>query len=109
MEVNMLDKIVFIGYALFMLVGGYFGWKKGSSVSLVSGIGSSFLMFLGVWLMTINPRGAYIYLSCVTGVLSVVFLIRLMKTHSFMPSGMLLVVTLAILVFTLFRLGQQPS
>ena len=84
----MLDKIIFIAYAVFMLVGGYFGWKKGSSVSLVAGIGSSFLMFLGVWLMTINPRGAYIFISLVTGVLSVVFLIRLSKTHSFMPSGM---------------------
>ena len=105
----MLDKIIFIAYAIFMLVGGYFGWKKGSSVSLVSGIGSAFLMFLGVWLMTINPRGAYIFLSCVTGVLSVVFLIRLLKTHSFMPSGMLLIVTVALLIFTLLRLPQQSS
>ena len=100
----MMDKIIFIAYAVFMLVGGYFGWKKGSSVSLVAGIGSSFLMFLGVWLMTINPRGAYIFISLVTGVLSVVFLIRLSKTHSFMPSGMLLFVTLAVLIFTLTRL-----
>ncbi len=100
----MIDKVVFIGYALFMLVGGYFGWKKGSSVSLMAGIGSSVMMLLGVWLMTINPKGAYIFLSCVTGILSVVFLIRLLKTQSFMPSGMLLIITVAVAIFTVLRL-----
>ena len=104
-----MDKVIFIGYAIFMLVGGYFGWKKGSSVSLVSGIGSAFLMLIGVWLLSVNPRGAYIFFCCVTGVLSVVFLIRLLKTHSFMPSGMLLVVTLGVLVFALIGLKQQIS
>lgn len=102
----MTEKIVFIAYALFMFVGAFMGWKKGSSVSLVAGLGSGLMMLLGVWLMTINPRGAYIFISCLTGVLSVVFLIRLLKTQSFMPSGMLLIVTLAVLVFTLFRFKQ---
>jgi uncharacterized membrane protein (UPF0136 family) len=102
----MLDKVIFVGYALFMLVGGYFGWKKGSSVSLIAGIGSGLMVFLGIWLMTINPRGAFIFLSCLTGVLSAVFLIRLLKTQSFMPSGMLLIITLAVLAFTLVRLTQ---
>jgi uncharacterized membrane protein (UPF0136 family) len=105
----MVDKIVFIGYALFMFVGAYFGWKKGSSVSLVAGLGSGAMILLGLWLMTLNPRGAYIFLSCVTGVLSVVFLIRLLKTHSFMPSGMLLIVTVAVAIFAVIRLGQTPS
>ncbi|MBP6343528.1 MAG: TMEM14 family protein [Candidatus Omnitrophica bacterium] len=104
-----MDKIVFIGYALFMFVGAYFGWKKGSSVSLAAGLGSGLLMLLGIWLMSINPRGAYIFISCLTGVLSAVFVIRLVKTQSFMPSGMLLIITLAVLAFTLFRLPQQQS
>ena len=103
----MIEKIVFIGYALFMFVGAYFGWKKGSNISLFAGLGSGLMVFLGLWLMTINPRGAYIFLSCLTGILSVVFLIRLLKTQSFMPSGMLLVVTLAVLIFTLIQAKNQ--
>ena len=99
-----MEKIIYIAYALFMFVGAYFGWKKGSSVSLVAGLGSGCLMLLGLWLMTINPRGAYIFISCLTGVLSTVFIIRLMKTQSFMPSGMLLIVSLGVLAFTLLRL-----
>lgn len=104
-----MDKIIFIGYALFLFVGAYFGWKKGSSVSLVAGLGSGLLMLLGLWLMTINPRGAYTFIACVTGVLAVVFIIRLVKTHAFMPSGMLLIITLAVLIFTLLRLPHQSS
>ena len=103
----MTDKIVFIAYVLFMFVGAYFGWKKGSNVSLFAGLGSGLMMFLGLWLMTINPRAAYIFISCLTGILSAVFLIRLVKTQSFMPSGMLLIVTVAVFVLTLFRLKEH--
>ncbi len=102
-----MERIVFLGYALFMFVGAYMGWKKGSSISMVAGLGSGLLMLLGLWLMTINPRGAYIFISCLTGVLSTVFVIRLLKTQAFMPSGMLLAVTALVLIFTLFTLFKQ--
>jgi uncharacterized membrane protein (UPF0136 family) len=102
-----MDKIVFIGYALFMFVGAYMGWKKGSNISMFAGLGSGLLMLLGIWLLTINPRGAYIFISCLTGVLSTVFLIRLLKTQAFMPSGMLLAVTVAVMIFTLLTLFKQ--
>jgi uncharacterized membrane protein (UPF0136 family) len=99
-----MDKIIFIGYALFLFVGGYFGWKKGSTVSLAMSAASGLLMLLGVWLLTVNPRGAYTLISCVTGLLAAVFVIRLVKTHNFMPSGMLLLITLAVFGFTLVQL-----
>jgi uncharacterized membrane protein (UPF0136 family) len=100
----MLDKVIFVGYAIFLFVGGYFGWKKGSMVSLAMATGSGLLMLLGVWLLTINPKGAYTFISFVTGFLAAVFVIRLVKTHNFMPSGMLLIITLAVFGFTLAQL-----
>jgi uncharacterized membrane protein (UPF0136 family) len=99
----MLDKVILIAYGLFLMVGGYFGYKKGSMVSLAMGVGCGLLVFLGVWLLTINPR-SWIFLSAVCGFLSAVFLIRLVKTHAFMPSGMLLIISLAVLAFCLIRL-----
>lgn len=102
-----MEKIVFIGYALFMFVGAYFGWKKGSSVSMAAGLGSGLLMLLGIWLMTINVRGAYIFISFLTGVLSVVFVIRLVKTQIFMPAGMLLAVSVAVLLFAVLRMPRS--
>jgi uncharacterized membrane protein (UPF0136 family) len=100
----MLDKIVLIGYGLFLILGGYFGFKKGSNVSLIMGVVSGLLIFLGLWIMSINPRGAWIFLSCVSGLLGMSFLMRFMKTQSFMPAGMLFVITLGILIFCLMRL-----
>lgn len=99
----MIDKIILIAYGLFLMVGGYFGYKKGSSVSLFMGLGSGLLILLGVWLLSLNPR-AWIFLSAVSGLLAAVFLVRVMKTQAFMPSGMLLLISLAVLVFCLLRM-----
>jgi uncharacterized membrane protein (UPF0136 family) len=103
----MLDKIILIAYGVFLIAGGYFGFKKaGSMMSLAMGVGSGLLMFLGVWLMSINAKGAWIFLSCVSGFLVLVFLIRVLKTHAFMPSGMLMLISAAVLAFCLFRLAR---
>jgi len=91
-------------YSLVLMLGGYFGFKKGSMISLAMGVGSGLLILLGLWLMNLNPKGAWIFLSCVNGFLVLTFLLRLVKTHAFMPSGMLLVLSLAVLLFCLARL-----
>jgi len=100
----MLDKIILLAYGLFLLVGGYFGFKKGSTVSLIMGVASGVMVFLGLWILTIKPNAAWIFLSCVTGFLTLIFLIRFVKTHTFMPSGMLLLISLLIFVFSLIHL-----
>ncbi len=100
----MSDKIILIAYGVFLLVGGYFGFKKGSMVSLVMGVASGLMIFLGLWLMTLNPKGAWVLLSSVSGLLTLTFLIRLIKTQAFMPSGMLLGVSLLVLIFCLAHL-----
>ncbi len=99
-----MDKVILIAYGIFLIVGGYFGFKKGSMISLAMGVGSGLMVFLGIWLMTINPRGAWIFLSCLNGFLACAFLIRVVKTQAFMPSGMLLMFSTAVLVFCLLRL-----
>ena len=100
----MLDKIILAAYGLFLIAGGYFGFKKGSVVSLVMGIVSGLLIFLGLWLMTTHSSNAWIFLSCVSGFLTLIFLIRLLKTHAFMPSGMLLTFSLLMLIFCMAHL-----
>ncbi len=102
-----MDKIILIAYGIFLIIGGYFGFKKGSTMSLAMGVGSGLLVFLGAWLMSINPKGAWIFLSCLNGFLAAAFLIRLLKTHAFMPSGMLLIISLAVLTFCLLRLTAK--
>ncbi|MBI3602755.1 MAG: TMEM14 family protein [Candidatus Omnitrophica bacterium] len=102
----MVDKIILIAYGIFLLVGGYFGFKKGSMISLAMGVGSGLLIFLGLWLMTLNPKGAWVFLSSVSGFLVLTFFLRVIKTQAFMPSGMLLGVSLLVLIFCLTHLGK---
>jgi uncharacterized membrane protein (UPF0136 family) len=102
----MVDKVVILGYGLFLVLGGYFGWKAGSSQSLIMSLVSAALVFLGFFLSTSNPRTGYILLSVVGGALTVVFIMRVMATHKFMPAGMLLIITAAFLVFCMLRLPK---
>ena len=100
----MTPNIVLITYGFFLILGGFLGFKKGSKISLIMGLSSGILVLLGVWLLTVNPKAAWIFLTCLNLLLSVSFTSRLIKTRAFMPSGMLLLITLAVLIFCLSHL-----
>ena len=101
-----MTKIVLITYGLFLIFGGFMGYKKGSKVSLFMGLGSGILVFLGVWLLSFIPKPAWIFLICLNVLLSLAFTSRVIKTRKFMPSGMLLLITLIVLAFCLIRLND---
>jgi len=103
----MTANIILIVYGLFLIIGGFLGFKKGSKISLIMGVGSGVLVFLGVGLLAFNPKAAWISLSCLNVLLSVSFLSRLIKTRAFMPSGMLLMITLGVLIFCLTHLSAN--
>jgi len=100
----MTNEIVLITYGLFLVLGGFLGLKKGSRISFIMGLGSGILVLLGAWLLTFDPKTALISLICLTALLSLSFISRLIKTRKFMPSGMLLSITLAVLVFCSIQL-----
>ncbi|MBL8013396.1 MAG: TMEM14 family protein [Candidatus Omnitrophica bacterium] len=104
-----MDKLIFLGYAIFMFVGAYFGYKKGSNISLFAGLGSGLFVLIGTWLMSKNIHTGHLFLGVVTGLLTFVFLMRLIKTKSFMPSGMLFGVTLIVFGYTLALIFRQPN
>ena len=100
-----MDRYILIGYALVLFVGGYFGLKKGGSmVSFVTGTVSAAIILWAVKLLSESPKSAYLILSVVSVLLTVVFVLRFLKTHAFMPSGMLLVMNLAAAVFCILKL-----
>ncbi len=100
---NMTNYIVLIAYGLFLILGGFMGLKKGSKVSLIMGSGSGILVLGAAWFLSINPQAAWAFLICLNALLSAAFVSRLIKTRAFMPSGMLLVITLAVLIFCITR------
>jgi len=94
-----IGQWVLLVYALFMMLGGVMGSRAGSRVSLYAGLGSgvALLAALGA---TYAAMGPGLWAGCVLAlVLTLMFGKRLAKTGKFMPSGMLLVVSIAAAVF----------
>lgn len=94
-----LGQIVLVVYALLMLVGGIIGFTTaGSRASLVSGVGSA-VVLAAAWVVSRSSPVAGLWLGAVAAILlCIVFAMRLAKTAKFMPSGMLLVVSVVALV-----------
>lgn len=99
----MVDKLIIGAYGVLMLAGAFFGLKAGSKISLVMGLVSGALVFVGYYLMTTNLRQGFLFLSVLSGILAMVFVMRYLKTMKVMPSGMLLAVTALFLLFCLWR------
>jgi len=102
-----VQKIIFIAYALFLFFGAFMGWKAGSKMSLIMGVASGILVLLGIYLAGVNLKSGLILLAAVGGILSVVFLIRLIKTHSFMPAGGLLLISSLFCIYCVNLLTKQ--
>jgi uncharacterized membrane protein (UPF0136 family) len=92
-----------------MLGGGVMGYKSaGSKASLYSG-GASALLLLVAFLLSLSSPVAGLWMGAiVTILLCITFAARLAKTARFMPSGMLLALSVvALLILTWAALGAQ--
>jgi uncharacterized membrane protein (UPF0136 family) len=101
-----MNNIIIIAYGLFLALGAFFGWKAGSKPSLIAGSASAVLVFIGYFIEKSNPKVGYIMLAVVAAILVIVFIKRLLATGKFMPSGMLMVITLAFLAFCLHSISR---
>ena len=97
----MNDKLIIAGYGIFLIIGAYFGFKAGSKISLIMGIVSGILVFVGIYLAGQNPSVGYGLLTVLTGSLTIMFVMRLIKTGKMMPSGMLLLISLIALAVSI--------
>jgi uncharacterized membrane protein (UPF0136 family) len=90
---------VFIAYIALLLVGGVMGFvKAGSKVSLVMSL--VFAAAIGVCVFANVPRGVLVA-QLLQLVLVAVFVMRFLKTRKFMPSGLMIVVTVLALALEL--------
>jgi len=90
-------------YIVLLVVGGLIGFlKAGSKVSLItSTVSAAILVLTAVPLFTPAVRQGLA--DVIMAALLVVFAIRLGKTRKFMPSGLMLVVTIAALALRHLR------
>ena len=91
----MTADIVLWVYVILLVAGGLFGFFKAKSrASLISSVVFGALLAMCAADVVFKEYMAYVFLAA----LLVVFGIRLTKTKKFMPSGMLMVITLIALV-----------
>ena len=87
-------------YIILLLVGGLIGFlKAGSKVSLITSAVSAAALVLTAIPGLLGPSLASKLASLIMAALLVVFAIRLAKTKKFMPSGLMLAITIAALAF----------
>jgi uncharacterized membrane protein (UPF0136 family) len=93
-------------YIVLLLVGGLFGFFKGkSNISLVTSVVFAGLLILTTLRGIFDPAFANGLANVVLLVLLVVFTLRLAKTKKFMPSGLMLALTILALALRNLNLG----
>ncbi len=82
-------------YVLLLLVGGLIGFlKAGSKVSLITSAVSAAALIVTAIPSLLTPWAARAAADVIMAALLVVFAIRLGKTKKFMPSGLMLAITI---------------
>jgi uncharacterized membrane protein (UPF0136 family) len=99
-----------LGLASLMVLGGVFAFIKAKSkISLIAAIVSSVLLDCCFAFSLSFPVVGIIAAFAVICCLDIMFVIRLVKTKSFMPSGMLLTLCIIEQAVLLFALPNVPS
>lgn len=87
-------------YIVLLLVGGLIGFlKAGSKVSLITSAVAAAALVLTAIRGLFAPSLARALADIIMAALLIVFAIRLTRTKKFMPSGLMLVVTILALAF----------
>ncbi len=98
------EHIVFWSYILLLLVGGLIGfYKAGSKVSLITSAVAAALLVLTRLQGVLEPSFGRGLANVIMALLLVVFAIRLAKTKKFIPSGLMLALTIVVLALLNFR------
>ncbi len=99
---TLLGQISLAVYALLLFAGGGIGYlKAGSKPSLIAGTVSGLFALLGLIISFWQPAYAFWEGMTLAGAMVLVFAGRLKKTGKFMPSGLLLVVSVIMFVLLL--------
>jgi uncharacterized membrane protein (UPF0136 family) len=101
-----LPIVLILVYATVVFAGGLMGYlKAGSKPSLIAGVVSAALLAGAFWMSRTNGVAALWFAAGIAGLLAVVFLMRFLKTRSFMPSGMMLALSVAAAAYFAWTAG----
>jgi uncharacterized membrane protein (UPF0136 family) len=94
-------------YAALLVVGGLIGWRVGGSrMSLTMSLLSAALLAVGYRISLSEPKAGLLMAAVVAFALTMLFVFRLRKTHKFMPSGMMLVLSAIVGIYLAWTASQ---
>lgn len=97
-------------YGLIVLLGGIVGYVKAKSkVSLFAGVGSGVALLVAWFLGRQIPVAGLGLATLIALMLFIVFIIRLLRTRTFMPSGLMMVFSFAATVVFLLGLLDRSG
>lgn len=105
----MFKNVVYALYGICLVLGGYMGYQTAqSAMSLVMGVITGALVFAGLYLKEKKSLrlGRWIIFA-VSLILVGVFGVRLAKTGAFMPSGLMLIISAIVMVFSAMDLKKS--
>ncbi|HEV2454070.1 MAG TPA: TMEM14 family protein [Verrucomicrobiae bacterium] len=98
------ENTVFWSYVILLLIGGLIGFfSAGSKISLMTSAVAAALLILTRLSGVFQPAFGRAMANVIMALLLVVFAWRLSKTKKFIPSGMMMVLTVAVLALLNFR------
>ncbi len=86
-------------YAILVLIGGITGYTKASSLpSLIMGVGFSLLLMISAAGQYKKSVLAHFSAIILAGILALFFLWRFTHTLSFMPAGVMVIISILVLI-----------
>ena len=96
----MVSNTILWVYIVLLLVGGLIGFlKAGSRVSLITSAVFAAILVIASIPSFLTYSARQMVVNVIMAILLVVFAIRLTKTKKFMPSGLMLILTVLALAF----------
>lgn len=91
-------------YALMLALGGMIGYAKTSSlISLLSGSLSALGLVASIYMIHKKRSAGYFCARLLTAMLTALFAYRFSLSHNWMPAGFMLILSLGVLGWLLFR------
>lgn len=94
-----LSGFIVISYSILLFIGGLIGFLTVRSVASLATGSLSCLIVLVAWQLSIKrPKAAHLFIASLSLILSMFFLKRFSVSQSFMPGGLMLILSTITLV-----------
>jgi uncharacterized membrane protein (UPF0136 family) len=98
-----LYNISLFTYSALLIIGGYFGHRAGSAISLVTSVTAGLSLFLLWFLSQQGQTWGDLAIAIVLALLGIFFAYRFGSTGKFMPGGLMFILTLIMLVIAFMK------